>query len=63
MRFEQAAKKLLELYYLLPDIDFTEVEQPKPRLVYRLSGDKGFVDAHESSSRWVHERTQHKRCE
>lgn len=48
---EQAAKKSLELYYLLPDIDFNEVEQPKPRLVYRLSGDKGVVDAH--TGKWI----------
>ncbi|NRS17721.1 hypothetical protein HP398_14900 [Brevibacillus sp. HB1.4B] len=48
---EQAAKKSLELYYLLPDKDFNEVEEPKPRLVYRLSGDKGFVDAH--TGKWI----------
>lgn len=48
---EQAVKKSLELYYLLPDLDFNEVEEPKPRLVYRLSGDKGVVDAH--TGKWI----------
>ncbi|MFS0916725.1 YcdB/YcdC domain-containing protein [Brevibacillus sp. 179-C 1.1 NHS] len=48
---EQAVKKSLELYYLLPNKNFNEVEEPKPRLVYRLSGDKGVVDAH--TGKWI----------
>ncbi|WP_289136949.1 YcdB/YcdC domain-containing protein [uncultured Brevibacillus sp.] len=48
---EQAMKKSLELYYFQPENDVYEDEEPKPRLVYRLSGDGGVVDAH--TGKWI----------
>ncbi|MGG4496023.1 YcdB/YcdC domain-containing protein [Brevibacillus reuszeri] len=48
---EQAMKKTLELYYFQPKIDVDEVVEPKPRLVYRLSGAYGVVDAH--TGKWI----------
>lgn len=48
---EQSMKKSLELYYFQPKRDVDEDEEPKPRLVYRLSGAKGVVDAH--TGKWI----------
>ncbi|MFE1627542.1 YcdB/YcdC domain-containing protein [Brevibacillus reuszeri] len=48
---EQAMKKSLELYYIQPERDVDEVVEPKPRLVYRLSGAYGVVDAH--TGKWI----------
>lgn len=48
---EQSMKKSLELYYFQPKRDVDEDEEPKPRLVYRLSGDNGVVDAH--TGKWI----------
>ncbi|GED70908.1 hypothetical protein BRE01_46100 [Brevibacillus reuszeri] len=48
---EQAMKKSLELYYIQPERDVNEVVEPKPRLVYRLSGAFGVVDAH--TGKWI----------
>lgn len=51
-RTEQAANQSLELYYFQPKKDISEVEEPKPRLVYRLTGEYGIVDAH--TGEWLH---------
>lgn len=48
---EQAMKNKLELFYFQPDQDISEDEEPKPRLVYRLSGAYGVVDAH--TGKWI----------
>ncbi|WP_103104364.1 YcdB/YcdC domain-containing protein [Brevibacillus reuszeri] len=48
---EQAMKNKLELYYFQPEQDVSEDEEPKPRLVYRLSGAYGIVDAH--TGKWI----------
>ncbi|WP_312110315.1 YcdB/YcdC domain-containing protein [Brevibacillus reuszeri] len=48
---EQAMKKSLELYYFQPENDLYEDEEPKPRLVYRLSGAFGVVNAH--TGKWI----------
>ena len=48
---EQAMKNTLELYYFQPEQYISEDKEPKPRLVYRLSGAKGVVDAH--TGKWI----------